>query len=152
MQHRSWNVQSNNYRSGLPFLVMLPIMRQQTGPRACRQINFRQSRSVKRRCNILVGGYCCQCMSALPPKADIRCRDRHVRVVPKADILRCDIERRYSITSSARTSSESGIVRLSAFVVLRLAQRRKYGRRRVPRSAHDGPQWSVYYFSQALVD
>ena len=25
-------------------------------------------------------------MSALPPKADIRCRDRHVRFVPKADI------------------------------------------------------------------
>jgi hypothetical protein len=25
-------------------------------------------------------------MSALPPKADIRCRDRHVRFVPEADI------------------------------------------------------------------
>jgi len=25
-------------------------------------------------------------MSALPPKADIRCRNRHVRFVPKADI------------------------------------------------------------------
>ena len=26
-------------------------------------------------------------MSALPPKADIRCRDRHVSFVPKADIV-----------------------------------------------------------------
>jgi hypothetical protein len=25
-------------------------------------------------------------MSALPPKADIRCRDQHVRFLPKADI------------------------------------------------------------------
>jgi hypothetical protein len=25
-------------------------------------------------------------MSALPPKADIHCRDQHVRFVPKADI------------------------------------------------------------------
>jgi hypothetical protein len=36
-------------------------------------------------------------MSALPPKADIVQRDRHVRFVPKADILRCSKERRYSI-------------------------------------------------------
>ena len=28
-------------------------------------------------------------MSALPPKADIRHSDSHVRFVPKADILRC---------------------------------------------------------------
>ena len=28
-------------------------------------------------------------MPALPPKADIVERDRHVRFVPKADILRC---------------------------------------------------------------
>jgi hypothetical protein len=28
-------------------------------------------------------------MSALPPKADIAERGRHVRFVPKADILRC---------------------------------------------------------------
>jgi hypothetical protein len=28
-------------------------------------------------------------MSALPPKADIRCRDRHVRFVSKADIVHC---------------------------------------------------------------
>jgi hypothetical protein len=26
-------------------------------------------------------------MFGLPPKADIRCRDRHVRFVPKADIV-----------------------------------------------------------------
>jgi hypothetical protein len=40
-------------------------------------------------------------MSALPPKADIAESDCHVRFVPKADILRCGRERRYSITSSA---------------------------------------------------
>ena len=44
-------------------------------------------------------------MSALPPKADIRCRDRYVRFVPKADILRCGKERRYSMTLSARANS-----------------------------------------------
>jgi len=32
-------------------------------------------------------------MSALPPKADIRCRDWHVRFVPKADITRCSKDR-----------------------------------------------------------
>jgi len=40
-------------------------------------------------------------MSALPPKADIGTRSRNVRFVPKADILHCGKERRYSITSSA---------------------------------------------------
>jgi hypothetical protein len=40
-------------------------------------------------------------MSALPPKADIADAMRNVRFVPKADILRCGKERRYSITSSA---------------------------------------------------
>jgi hypothetical protein len=35
-------------------------------------------------------------MSALPPKADIRYRDLHVRFVPKADILRRTEERRSS--------------------------------------------------------
>jgi hypothetical protein len=43
-------------------------------------------------------------MSALPSKADIAERRRHVRFVPKADILRCGKKRRYSITSSAATS------------------------------------------------
>jgi hypothetical protein len=43
-------------------------------------------------------------MSALPPKADIAERDRHVRFVPKADIPRCR-KRRYSITSSARLTA-----------------------------------------------
>jgi len=43
-------------------------------------------------------------MSALHPKADIHRRERHVRFVPKADILRCGKERRYSITSSAQES------------------------------------------------
>jgi len=39
-------------------------------------------------------------MSALPPKADIAECDGDVRFVPKADILRCGKERRYSITTS----------------------------------------------------
>jgi len=45
-------------------------------------------------------------MSALPPKADIVQRDRHVRFVPKADILRCSKERRYSGNGGCRTASE----------------------------------------------
>jgi hypothetical protein len=56
-------------------------------------------------------------MSALPPEADIGTQPRDVRFVPKADILHCGRDWRYSITSSARPSSENGIVRLSAFEV-----------------------------------
>jgi hypothetical protein len=52
-------------------------------------------------------------MSAIPPKADIGKRRLDVRFVPKADILRCGKERRYSITSSARASIDCGIVRPS---------------------------------------
>ena len=59
-------------------------------------------------------------MSALPPKADIGTQPRDVRYVPKADILRCGKERRYSATSSASASSFAGIARSSAFAVLRL--------------------------------
>ena len=47
-------------------------------------------------------------MSALPAEADIAQRDRHVRFVPKADILRCG-KGRCSITSSARPSSGNGM-------------------------------------------
>ena len=39
-------------------------------------------------------------MSALPSKADIAERDRHVRFVPKADIVRCGEKRCYSITGA----------------------------------------------------
>ena len=39
-------------------------------------------------------------MSALPPKADMDQQGCDIRFVPKADILRCSDERRYSITSS----------------------------------------------------
>jgi len=42
-----------------------------------------------------------QSMSALLPKADIAERHRHVRFVPKADILRCGKKRRYSIALRA---------------------------------------------------
>jgi hypothetical protein len=52
-----------------------------------------------------------QSMSALPPKADMEQHGRNVRFVPKADILHCGIERRYSITSSARTRSVGGTPR-----------------------------------------
>ena len=59
-------------------------------------------------------------MSAIPPKADIGTQPRDVRFVPKADILRRGKKRRYSITSSARTSSEGGMVIRTALAVLRL--------------------------------
>jgi hypothetical protein len=41
-------------------------------------------------------------MSASPPKADVVGRNDDVRFVPKADILRCGKERRYSIASTGR--------------------------------------------------
>jgi hypothetical protein len=56
-------------------------------------------------------------MSALPPKADIAESDWHVRFVPKADILRCSKERRYSIASSAIESTPGGISMPSARAV-----------------------------------
>jgi hypothetical protein len=58
-------------------------------------------------------------MSALPPKADIRQRGRYVRFVPEADIGQAQLAG-YSMTSSARASTDGGIVRPSAFAVLRL--------------------------------
>jgi hypothetical protein len=66
-------------------------------------------------------------MAALPPKADITERDRHVCFVPKADVSRCSKIRyrrsAYSITSSARPSNGSGMLRPSALAVLRLITR-----------------------------
>ena len=59
-------------------------------------------------------------VSALPPKADIAERGWYVRFVPKADILHCSIERRYSITSSARVMSDCGRSRPIARAALRL--------------------------------
>jgi hypothetical protein len=53
-------------------------------------------------------------------KADIPQHRLDVRFVPKADILRCGKERRYSITSSARASNVGGMVMPSALAVLRL--------------------------------
>ena len=53
-------------------------------------------------------------MSALPPKADMCSALADVGFVPKADIAT------HSITSSARASTDGGIVRPSAFAVLRL--------------------------------
>ena len=68
-------------------------------------------------------------MSALPPKADICSATKDVRFTPKADM--CGAQRHvrfvpiadidvYSITSSARASTDGGIVRPCAFAVLRL--------------------------------
>ena len=54
-------------------------------------------------------------MSALPPIADICSAQAHVRFVPKADIGKA-----YSITSSARLSTDGGTVMPSALAVLRL--------------------------------
>jgi len=59
-------------------------------------------------------------MSAIAPKADIAERCCHVRFVPKADILRCGRDWRYSITSSALVRSDCGTAKPSAFAVLRL--------------------------------
>jgi hypothetical protein len=69
-------------------------------------------------------------MSALPPKADIAESDWHVRFVPKADILHCGKERRFSITSSAIDIMPAGMVRPSALAVLRLTCRRLLEARR----------------------
>src|SRR6516164_241818 len=65
-------------------------------------------------------------MSALPPKADIAARGADVRFVPKADILRCGKERRYSITSSAVASSVCGNVRPNVLAVLRFRTRSNF--------------------------
>jgi len=54
-------------------------------------------------------------MSALPPKADIGTQPRDVRFVPKADILHCGKERRYSITFSARARSDGDIAAFAAW-------------------------------------
>ena len=55
-------------------------------------------------------------MSALPPKADMCSATRHVRFVPIADIA----ANVYSITSSARASSDGGTVMPKVLAVRRL--------------------------------
>jgi hypothetical protein len=60
-------------------------------------------------------GFSQEAMSALPPTADMCSAQADVCLVPKADIPPA-----YSITSSARESTDGGIVRPSAFAVLRL--------------------------------
>src|SRR5215472_9066871 len=59
-------------------------------------------------------------MSALPPKADIDLVDGDVRYVPKADITRRNKNIAYSISASARVSTDCGMVIPSALAVLRL--------------------------------
>src|SRR5262245_1406564 len=59
-------------------------------------------------------------MSALPPKADMGSAATHVCFGPIADILRRSKMMLYSITSSARDSSDCGTERPSALAVLRL--------------------------------
>src|SRR6516162_1616519 len=53
-------------------------------------------------------------------KADIGAPASNVRFVPKADILRCGKERRYSMTSSASNCIDVGTSRPRVFAVLRL--------------------------------
>jgi hypothetical protein len=62
-------------------------------------------------------------MSALPPKADVCGALACVCFGPKADI-----GQRYSITSSARLSSECGTVRPSTLAVLRLISGARHAR------------------------
>ena len=59
-------------------------------------------------------------MPALPPKADMCGATAHVCYGPKADSCTAANNDRYSITSSAMANSEDGMVRPSAFAVLRL--------------------------------
>src|SRR5262245_12038989 len=59
-------------------------------------------------------------MSALPLKADICGAVPHVCFGPKADSCTAAKGDCYSITSSARPSNESGMVRPSVFAILRL--------------------------------
>jgi hypothetical protein len=50
-----------------------------------------------------------KCVPVFPPIADVSEQRRHFRVVPEPVVSRCS-KWRYSITSSARPSSESGVV------------------------------------------
>jgi len=59
-------------------------------------------------------------MSAFPPKGDIGTQSWNICFVPKADILRCSRDWRYSITWSALASSDCGTFKSSALAVLRL--------------------------------
>ena len=58
-------------------------------------------------------------MSALPPKADIRCSARHVRLVPQADIRTASFDQ-------LSGNGEPGIVRPSVFAVVRLMTRSNF--------------------------
>jgi len=62
-------------------------------------------------------------MSALPPIADIAEGDRHVRFVPKADILRCS---KQPSIRSPRRRGRSGTLRPKASAVLRLITRSNF--------------------------
>jgi len=59
-------------------------------------------------------------MSALPPKADMNQHSRDVRFVPKADQVHRSKKWPYSISSSARPDSGSGMVMPSVLAVFRL--------------------------------
>src|SRR5215472_5879242 len=65
-------------------------------------------------------------MSALPSEADMVQLNRDVRFVPKADILRCSRDWRYSITSSAVASSVCGNIRPNVLAALRLRVRSNF--------------------------
>ena len=78
-----------------------------THPRASPPLPERKLREAHSRSMLMLLRNVARCdrLAAIPPKADIRIDHQDVRFVPKADILRCSKERRYSITSSARASS-----------------------------------------------
>src|SRR5262249_2608718 len=58
-----------------------------------------------------------QSMSALPPKADIRCRDRHVRFVPKADIrVDCSLRKEEPPGCCTRVRCSNVVRRVSGIV------------------------------------
>src|SRR5262252_7857320 len=77
-------------------------------------------------------------MSALHPKADMCGATRDVRFGPEADICAA-AKLSYSITSSARASSDCGTVSPSAFAVFRLMPSSYYVGARTGRSLGFSP-------------
>src|SRR5258706_12454259 len=78
-------------------------------------------RSSECRIRVKTGkAQCEQMFSALPPRADIARRSRHVRFVPSRDSCTAAKLQSYSITSSAVVRMSGGTVRASVLAVLRL--------------------------------
>jgi hypothetical protein len=78
-------------------------------------------------------------MSVMPRKRQSATKNAIGRDGPKADILRCSKERRYSITSSAPAINDRGPLRPIALAVLSLiSSRRAFRERRAPHNC-SGP-------------